>query len=393
MSNWVRNASPELNQQSQWPMIIGVAIVLLLISTAVVLMRGYTRHRILRSLGADDYVIFATQVCSIIYGGLCIGQTRYGLGLPISLRPEENLDPYSVINFAGRPFYMAGILGFKVALCIGYLRIIQTSSHPKYKTTIYATGLSAIAGHLAGTLVLIFQCSPVHKSWLPETPGTCLPNDATFFALAAITIFFDVVIFVLPIPLLLKLKIGFKKKAGLVVVFLLGLLTTVCSIMRMVQITTIAETGNSTMLVLWGVIELNVGIILTCLPVLGPLFPKITGLASSVTDPSGNNYQMHNYSKPVKPAKPAKGKKKQPTISNPVYASGPKRTDLGGTTVNASDSSQEEILGLKDADAAFYGVRADEEASKPDDMPILKTTNINVEYEDSSDRATSRAMS
>lgn len=43
-------------------------------------------------------------------------------------------------------------------------------------------------------------------------------------------------------------------------VFLLGLFTTVCSIMRMVQIITIAKTGNSTMLVLWGTIEMNVGV-------------------------------------------------------------------------------------------------------------------------------------
>ena len=44
------------------------------------------------------------------------------------------------------------------------------------------------------------------------------------------------------------------------VIFLLGAFTTVCSIMRMVQIITIAKNGNSTMLVLWGVIELNVGV-------------------------------------------------------------------------------------------------------------------------------------
>ena len=43
-------------------------------------------------------------------------------------------------------------------------------------------------------------------------------------------------------------------------VFLLGLFTTICSIMRMVQIITIAKTGNSTMLVLWGTIEMNVGV-------------------------------------------------------------------------------------------------------------------------------------
>ena len=164
------------------------------------------------------------------------------------------------VNFAGRPFYQIGILGFKVALCWAYLRILKTSSKPKYRALVWTIMIACIIGHVAGALILIFQCSPVRKSWYPLTPGTCLPNDATFYGLAAVSIFFDVLIFFLPIPLLLSLNIDSKKKVVLCGVFLLGLLTTVCSIMRMYQITAIAKTGNSTMLVLWGVIELNIGV-------------------------------------------------------------------------------------------------------------------------------------
>lgn len=53
---------------------------------------------------------------------LCIGQRVWGLGLPI--------------NFAGRPFYMVGILGFKVALCLAYLRILHASGNLLYKIGI-----------------------------------------------------------------------------------------------------------------------------------------------------------------------------------------------------------------------------------------------------------------
>ena len=164
------------------------------------------------------------------------------------------------VNFAGRPFYQIGILGFKVALCWAYLRILKASQKPGYRALVWTVMIACIIGHVAGALALIFQCSPVRKSWYPLTPGTCLPNDATFYGLAAISIFFDVFIFFLPIPLLLSLNIDAKKKVVLCGVFLLGLLTTVCSIMRMYQITAIAKTGNSTMLVLWGVIELNIGV-------------------------------------------------------------------------------------------------------------------------------------
>ena len=137
---------------------------------------------------------------------------------------------------------------------------MKTSTHTVYKAVTWTVMITCIIGHVAGTLVLIFQCKPISQSWRPRPTGKCLPNDATFYGLAAVTILFDVVIFFLPIPLLLRLNISTKKKFALVCVFLLGLLTTVCSIMRMVQIITIARTGNSTMLVLWGVIELNIGV-------------------------------------------------------------------------------------------------------------------------------------
>lgn len=68
----------------------------------------------------------------------------------------------------------------------------------------------------------------------------------------------------LPIPLLLRLNIKPAQKAGVVCLFLLGLFTTICSILRLTQIHRVAfGDGNSTMLVLWGTIEFNVGVSLS----------------------------------------------------------------------------------------------------------------------------------
>jgi len=266
-----------------------------------------------------------------------------------------------VINFAGRPFYQIGILGFKVALCWAYLRILKTSQKPRYRALVWTVMIACIIGHVAGALILIFQCSPVRKSWYPLTPGTCLPNDATFYGLAAVSIFFDVFIFFLPIPLLLSLNIDAKKKVVLCGVFLLGLLTTVCSILRMYQITTIAKTGNSTMLVLWGVIELNIGILLTCIPTLGPLFPFFHGSAAG--HPSKNIYQLssiHNH---------------RNTVNGVVSSEAPfdkydsyRRDFTAGGDNHIDASSQEDTVRLKDPHAE-----------------ILKTTEIRVS-EDEPDR-------
>jgi hypothetical protein len=75
----------------------------------------------------------------------------------------------------------------------------------------------------------------------------------------------DVVVAVIPIPVLLQLKVSNGKKIGLIVIFLLGLFTTLCSVFRYLQIDRIQYgDGNSTMLILWGVIEFNVGVSFRC---------------------------------------------------------------------------------------------------------------------------------
>lgn len=192
---------------------------------------------------------------------------------------------------------MAGILGFKVALCFAYIRITKGHSSARYRHIICAAGALTILTHLGGAFVLFFQCKPVHKSWRPRTAGTCLPNDITFYVLATISIICDLVIFFLPIPILVKLHINIRRKIALVAIFMLGLFTTLCSIMRMAQISEIAKTGDSTMLVLWGTIEMNVGvsspyvqrsqtnkffqIFLTSLPSLTPLFKFFANKAKS----------------------------------------------------------------------------------------------------------------
>lgn len=313
---WINNGTRELDELSQYKTILGVCITLSILTTTIVLLRGYTRIKILKFLGIDDYIIFFTCVSDIgpFYENnelthvvdMC-SHIQRSLHRPVEMgswtqpcaaagrQPErlfhctQRIRPtkasYSLcppqINFVGRPFYMFGILGFKVALCFAFLRIMKTSSHTIYRGITWFVMISCIVGHVAGTFILIFQCKPTRKSWLPRTPGSCLPNDDTFYTSAAVTILFDVIIFCLPIPLLVHLNISKKKKFALVCVFLLGLLTTVCSIMRMIQIITIARTGNSTMLVLWGVIELNIGV--------SPHSPLISHSLPSPLPPNGKS--------------------------------------------------------------------------------------------------------
>lgn len=122
--------------------------------------------------------------------------------------------------------------------------------------------------------------------------GSCLAPGPSFTGYAVVTIVADIVVAVLPVPVLWKLEIRLSKKLGLIGIFGLGIFTTVCGIMRYTQIDRITDPndGNSTMLVLWGTIEFNVGVSITTthrsastdnpqnmvssLPFLAPIFLK-----------------------------------------------------------------------------------------------------------------------
>ncbi|KAJ5468798.1 hypothetical protein N7475_006550 [Penicillium sp. IBT 31633x] len=322
---WVHNATPEVEAKSEYRLILGVCLSLTVLMVFTVLLRLILRARVSRLAAADYVMIVSMQIFSVIYSALCISreyyyplnhrerkkgliptESRYGLGLPLKLRPKPNYSTYTKLNYAGRPFYQLGIAGFKASLCLSYLRLISGTSKHIYRSIIWSVIVISTLGHIAGTLSLIFNCTPVPRAWNYQIPGTCLPIGGTFYSLAIFTIIMDVTIIVLPIPLLLGLKIKTAQKAGVVCLFLLGLFTTVCSVMRLTQIQRVAfGDGDSTMLVLWGTIEFNVGNIVTCVPYLAPLLKGfVRGLGSTRDEPAryyydsrGRSYAMENWSK------------------------------------------------------------------------------------------------
>ncbi|KAL2123697.1 hypothetical protein VTJ04DRAFT_62 [Mycothermus thermophilus] len=269
---WVEHVTPEIDQKSQWRMIFAICTSLSVVSSAIVLTRVYVRHKN-HGLAADDWLSILSMIFCVAYAALCIAQTKYGLGLPLKDRPVESLIPYTRTNYAGRPIYQMGISFFKVALLISYLRLFKGTSHVIYRRIVWITMILVVAGHLGCALTLILACQPVHKSWEPTVPGKCLAPGPSFTAYAIVTIVSDIAVTIIPIPALLKLQVSRSRKVGLIFIFLLGLFITICSVFRYREIDRIQYgDGNTTMLIVWGVIEFNVGNIVSSLPFLAPVF-------------------------------------------------------------------------------------------------------------------------
>jgi hypothetical protein len=65
---------------------------------------------------------------------------------------------------------------------------------------------------------------------------------------------------ILPVHKLCSLQLRRAKQVSIIGYNLLGLLTPVCSVLRICQVDTMLENGDPTMFVVWGVAEICVGV-------------------------------------------------------------------------------------------------------------------------------------
>ena len=74
----------------------------------------------------------------------------------------------------------------------------------------------------------IFYCNPVRRGWsqrvYPPIKGSCLDLHAAYIAGAVINTVSDLSIVILPQPVIWRLQLSSKKKLGLCLIFLIGLM-------------------------------------------------------------------------------------------------------------------------------------------------------------------------
>ncbi len=85
--------------------------------------------------------------------------------------------------------------------------------------TTYGLNIAWFLGICFGTA---FMCKPLAKAWNPFLPGECGPTSALWIGSAIPSVAIDLIILLLPLPKIWTLKIGPAKKAGVLLVFILG---------------------------------------------------------------------------------------------------------------------------------------------------------------------------
>ncbi|KAK0744623.1 hypothetical protein B0T21DRAFT_325414 [Apiosordaria backusii] len=258
-------------QQKQQYILATVTIGLVL-STLSYVARIYARLKIIRELRREDWCMMGGLILS--YG--TVACLLYGLpnqGVPIPILGKEGLKQFLLMIWIIQKLQPPTLFLIKLSFIIFHMTIFQGQTFRRISWAVaILTGIWAVANVLGTTL----QCKPPSFFWDKAQTGECLHDPVHRMGVpnAIISSLGDVVIFVMPIPPLMKLRVPRRTKIGLVGVFSLGIFVLIASFFRWIAlIGSDRDIFNSAQVQtgVWTYLEMSVGITCGNLPFLAPL--------------------------------------------------------------------------------------------------------------------------
>lgn len=117
------------------------------------------------------------------------------------------------------------VIGFtKMAMLLLYWKVFPTQPFRKFVLASLVVCAAYIPTFALGIAVHCIPISYTWTSWTGETTGHCDNLNAFAWAHAIINIVFDLCIILLPVPQLLRLALGRRKKIQIMLMFSVGLL-------------------------------------------------------------------------------------------------------------------------------------------------------------------------
>jgi hypothetical protein len=146
---------------------------------------------------------------------------------------------------------------------------------------------------LSQVLVGIFICTPIRGFWDSTVPSHCITNLPQWYANAAGNIFTDLLVLLMPFPLLKRLQLPGHQKLLLFAIFGLGFFTVSISVLRIKYLKESEDyTWDNVESSAWSIGELCSGITCACLPTLRPFMKA--HVSSLDTRRTNNGYVNHD---------------------------------------------------------------------------------------------------
>jgi hypothetical protein len=160
------------------------------------------------------------QISSTIFLSLVIYWTKIGLGTHTWMVPLDNVIPNARNNLVTLVFYFSSIMLIKISALLLYARIFKVSR--LMKMTIWAFALVCIGWWVASSITTWMFCTPVKKMINPFVEGHCATATSWYTSSAFINAFLDLVVLILPVPIIWSLQMTIYKRLTVTAMFFIG---------------------------------------------------------------------------------------------------------------------------------------------------------------------------
>lgn len=283
------NVSRTVAMNNKKSTIIGLNTAFIVVSTTAIVSRLLIRVFLIRSIGADDFLITIALVLALTHASLCIVLTNYGEGLHMQYEQPSDIPTYTTILLILGLLYNLCQMFIKLSYLTLYLRHAITTAA---KSVVYFLMALVSAFGIATSITSMALCIPNEKLWTPDLPGRCINIKAYYISATALNIFFDLIIFILPIPTLWTLRLPKSQRIGLVGVFGVGLIVIIASIFRLQTTVSLLDTPayltdntwDTVNTLDWSAVEIHVALLVSCTAAFKALiqryFPRLLGRPS-----------------------------------------------------------------------------------------------------------------
>ncbi|KAK8001019.1 hypothetical protein PG991_013241 [Apiospora marii] len=259
---------------------LGVGIMMIALAAAFCIARVIGNLRKIRKLYLADYISILSV---LLFAGMFVvfNLTVNGISVPWDYRTVASAYTSLALDnpMTASLRYLAQ-LGVASALVSGYAT--WTAKAPIFFLYVQLFGIQKwirVISHLAlvGTFLFILGitswisavCSPVGREISPEFIQTCtVTSSIGGLATGAVGLAVDILIFVLPLPIIAKLRLPLAKKIGVSLCFLSGIFAVAASTTALYfRVTSLSVSTTDMKTASMGVlVELTIAIMVGCVP-------------------------------------------------------------------------------------------------------------------------------
>ncbi|KAL4994932.1 hypothetical protein BDV10DRAFT_197117 [Aspergillus recurvatus] len=267
------------------------------IIVAIVSVALRVAYRILAGqLGLDDYTICSALFIAVAISGVGFPLKTYGLGKNIWAVPFSDISATLKLFFIEEVLYTICTALIKLSMLFLYLRLFPNAL---LRIAIFISLAITSLWALGSFLAQVLSCKPISyywNQWDGEHMGKCSSHNSLLLAHSIINIFLDILVIVLPMPVLVGLQMNIEKRVGMCLMFAVGLVVTVISVLRLVETVGFNDTTNPTSasdfvpVGVWSLLEIDVGIMCSCMPGIRALCKRLYNTLFRNRSQSGSGY-------------------------------------------------------------------------------------------------------